>query len=549
MIFVSTFYLGYSFAQSTFHRQTYTDGMHDIIIKCKNQTYNKIDLTDFNIDLKRISFSSDGKTLNASIWSEDDRNIIKSNNNPNGNIVFNTAILLNVIKIDAESYNKNLTKIFSYFKNELNNIKNNSNLIKNYEWEKMNSKDMSYYNLYYYINNSSNSYIVDTYWFLNNDFFYIFKYSGLKSFYLKFQNEDQKTFNKMIANKNYFENYLKIVNYSNLYDKEKLIYNIINESSNSIASSYYPIKVKIDKIQYYMIIDVISAYDKGQDYFIKTEYNKTKDKWIMKTFEFIGDKTRFSLTEDYRLLDKLEYNGSQNIFIPLSFDLSLANNPPNYNFIFISILETEPLIDSPCFFADVSDPLSFPLSIFTMNLTKNPVQIRTGEPETVVQLNLISKSNNELLVNLLSGNPKNVDFTIIPKEKIFLSPYEVKPIYIKIKGAGNSDIESQDISSIPIVAKISFPISELIIKEPTENTSLTFSNKIPEIKNLRLDLILITLPAFQPLEKFTMWINSWLNAVSGLWSFLAGVAAVIAPLLYRLLTKKKDKNTKITDYD
>lgn len=40
-----------------------------------------------------------------------------------------------------------------------------------------------------------------------------------------------------------------------------------------------------------------------------------------------------------------------------------------------------------------------------------------------------------------------------------------------------------------------------------------------------------------------------LDLNSGLWSFLACVAAVIAPLLYRLLTKKKDKNTKITDYD
>jgi hypothetical protein len=118
-----------------------------------------------------------------------------------------------------------------------------------------------------------------------------------------------------------------------------------------------------------------------------------------------------------------------------------------------------------------------------------------------------------------------------------------------------SDIESEYPITLPIFGKMSFPNSTItftfknidIINNQIKEFRL--NSTIKESKEKHVDLTILVKPKLGVIEKFTLWTNSWLNTMTGLWSFLAGVGAVIVPLVYRLYQKKdKRKNNKLDNY-
>jgi hypothetical protein len=61
------------------------------------------------------------------------------------------------------------------------------------------------------------------------------------------------------------------------------------------------------------------------------------------------------------------------------------------------------------------------------------------------------------------------------------------------------------------------------------------------------NLTLTVLPPYTDAEKLSNFTNTWITPIQGIWTFLAGVGAVIAPLIINLYRKKQNKKKKQND--
>jgi len=52
---------------------------------------------------------------------------------------------------------------------------------------------------------------------------------------------------------------------------------------------------------------------------------------------------------------------------------------------------------------------------------------------------------------------------------------------------------------------------------------------------------LTILPPYTIEERFNTFVNTWITPITGVWTFLAGVAAVLAPVILRIYKNKKNQ--------
>jgi hypothetical protein len=114
---------------------------------------------------------------------------------------------------------------------------------------------------------------------------------------------------------------------------------------------------------------------------------------------------------------------------------------------------------------------------------------------------------------------------------------------IPASGTGSSALNIKALDSVkpksytfPIVANISFPTS--ITNRGGETLSNNRSVNIIESSNLSLTV----LPPYTDAEKLNNFTTTWITPVQGIWTFLAGVGAVIAPVIITLYRKRKKKD-------
>ena len=93
--------------------------------------------------------------------------------------------------------------------------------------------------------------------------------------------------------------------------------------------------------------------------------------------------------------------------------------------------------------------------------------------------------------------------------------------------------------TLPLYATISFPPTVGI-----KGQDKTFNNTSSERVEENSYLTLTVLPSLTPEERLENFYESWLSPISGIWTFLAGVAPVIAPLIISIYKKRQDKKNK-----
>ena len=89
--------------------------------------------------------------------------------------------------------------------------------------------------------------------------------------------------------------------------------------------------------------------------------------------------------------------------------------------------------------------------------------------------------------------------------------------------------------TIPIIANISFP------NTITNRGGETFSNSKSESLSQRSNISLSVLPSYTPGEQLNNFVATWINPITGMWTLLAGIGAVITPLVIGIYRKKKEK--------
>jgi hypothetical protein len=179
---------------------------------------------------------------------------------------------------------------------------------------------------------------------------------------------------------------------------------------------------------------------------------------------------------------------------------------------------------------DMASRVYVPPPEFSMTESPNIVTLRPGD-ERSVELQLKSNINIKSQVFLSVNTPNDVETNIVPNET-FLPPNGISTPTLTIKPMGGIKFRPY---TLPIVANFSIP-TEAKSMAPTQARTLATQiarGSNTAFTNQASNLTVIVQPPFTIPEQLGNFVTTWITPISGLWSFLAGVAAVTAPLIIR----------------
>ncbi len=192
-----------------------------------------------------------------------------------------------------------------------------------------------------------------------------------------------------------------------------------------------------------------------------------------------------------------------------------------------------------CRLIDTTNWVIIPPPEFIISTTPGSVVLRPGEEKDV---GLTIKGNTQLPSEALLtdsntndnnySNSGGIALTFIPN-KVSIPSSSGSTSTLHIKALDNSRTVSY---TLPILANISFPT------KITNRGGEVFSNSKSVSLTQTSNLTLTVLPSYTTQELFTMFVNTWITPITGVWTFLAGVGAVVAPLIIRIYRKRHKKN-------
>ena len=300
------------------------------------------------------------------------------------------------------------------------------------------------------------------------------------------------------------------------------------EDGGSVAPSWH-------EITFTMAIDIDSVHDAGTDYrtiYSRVPYNVWTGNWARQVQEISAydDARVLDETNNYTIFDK---NSQETKYILFSFDLEKINSPQRYKAVFYM---TDYFVRdrSFCRMIDTTNWVIIPPPEFSMLASPSSIVLRPGE-EKDVELQIKGNTDLQSEASLSVGNNYNAT-----EFNISLVPSKAS---IPASGTGSSALHIKALDSakpkpytFPIVANISFPTS--ITNRGGETFSNNRSVNVIESSNLTLTV----LPPYTDAEKLSNFTTTWITPVQGIWTFLAGVGAVIAPVIITLYRKRKKKD-------
>jgi hypothetical protein len=240
------------------------------------------------------------------------------------------------------------------------------------------------------------------------------------------------------------------------------------------------------------------------------------------------------------------YDKDQPNYILFSFDLKKISYPQQDRAVFYITdgFVKEHLL---CRLVDTVNWMIIPSTDFSIAPKHDSsIVLRPGEEKSV---ELAIKSNTRLSSEALldtythgnnmstnngdnDGNDDNISLKFIP-DKISVLPSGIgTSLYIKAL----DDAKPQSYT-FPIIANISFPAK--ITNRARETFANAKSVSLQETSNLTPTI----LPTYTPQEKLSNFVGTWIKPISGMWTFLAGVATVLTPLIIRIYNRRK-KNSR-----
>ena len=289
-----------------------------------------------------------------------------------------------------------------------------------------------------------------------------------------------------------------------------------------------------------MAIAIDSIQDMGiTDYRImlfREQDNDNKEwKWIKEIREVSAyDKTRvLEKASSLDIFDKKEKQQSSEYAL-FSFDLEKVNFPKQYRAVFY-ITDYFVKEHRLCRLIDTTNWVMVPPPEFTITTKPNSITLRPGED---INVELAIKGNVNLPTQAFISEITDAN-NIAKEQKI---DFIQNNISIPPSGVGTStfvvrleDNAKSGSYTIPIGANISFPTTI------TNRGGESFSNSKSISSDTASNLTLTVLPPYTAEERFNSFVNAWVTPISGIWTFLAGVTAVLTPLIIKLYKKRKRK--------
>jgi hypothetical protein len=266
-------------------------------------------------------------------------------------------------------------------------------------------------------------------------------------------------------------------------------------------------------------------------------------KWIRELREVsVNDKTKVLEKTNSDVFGKNDSKLSTD-YAQFSFHLNEVNFPQQYRAVFYI---TDYFVKEHrfCRLIDTTNWVMIPPPEFTISTKPNSITLRSGED---ISVEVAIKGNvNVPTQAFMSGDIKNnnvnsgrdIDFI---QNNIYIPPSSVGTSTLVVKLQDNARPGSY---TLPVKANISFPTTI------TNRGGESFSNSKGVSSIAESNLTLTVLPPFTPDETLNNFVNAWVTPISGVWTFLGGVAAVLTPLILRIYKKRKkdDKDDYSIDY-
>jgi hypothetical protein len=303
-------------------------------------------------------------------------------------------------------------------------------------------------------------------------------------------------------------------------------------------NSPYNSDIPWEKLVYGMYLDVDSVYEAGIDYIYNIYLNSQNKTWNQEFVELSVPAAKFTNIKS----DLGNFSGKT--YIDFSLDLKALNYPSQYKIFFASGANFINYNNTSCKLVDTTNFVSIPPPEFNINSSPNILELRPGE-EKYIQLKIQSKTNldSDITLSSIQLDKLKIKFTT---DQINVPPFSTAISNVRVYALPNAQPGS---FSIPISTDINFPKTTNVIL----GGKVSFENIITPILSKESYYTITILPKLTFSEYLNLVVNSWITPISGLWSFLAGVAAVIAPLIIRLyrkrdtitVTEKSDSKTKV----
>jgi len=288
---------------------------------------------------------------------------------------------------------------------------------------------------------------------------------------------------------------------------------------------------------YTMAIDVDSVHDTGTDYriILSRVLHDSSAKWMREVREI-------SAFDESKLLENSTYPDTlkTNPYVLFSFDLAKANYPERSKIV-LYITDFYVKNHQFCRLIDTTNWVIVPPPKFFMSLSPSAVFLRSGQDENV-QIRL--KGNSDLPSNVHfvanSSNSSDIKLKFI-SDKTAIPPSGSGETTLNVKVPENVSISKAKQFNIPIYANISFPASV------SNRGGETFSNSkgvsIKEAANFTLNL----LPPLTFEENLNNISTNWISPLNTIWTFVAGIGTVMAPLILILFRRKYKRHNKQGD--
>jgi hypothetical protein len=291
-----------------------------------------------------------------------------------------------------------------------------------------------------------------------------------------------------------------------------------------------------------------NLYKKSYGMFIDTDFDKVPNfrievqkfqnhTWTKVAREF-EPQYPLNLAKSHRFFDihrnYSDFYRNNDRYVDLTFDLGSIGYPEKYEILFY----TEQRIacqkqNCKTVIYDFTDWILIPPPRISLSISPNPLSLRPGEEKPVdVEVNstwdfTLSAMNQTNVIVYLNGS----------RSYSPLDGMAIVPISVKIRDIADSNKYPLSINASATVTTDSL----YKIKTTAEKDEFAASNQPRQIISEHSRLIVDVQNPYTLFQLLANFNDTVITPISGIWTFLAGVVAVVTPLVIRMYSKKQKK--------
>ncbi len=288
------------------------------------------------------------------------------------------------------------------------------------------------------------------------------------------------------------------------------------------------------KVTYELMIDVISTYDKGNDFSIAIEWDNQTGNWFkqIKQWSSPSDKSKILGVLPYSFHNYEDNNEHE--YVNFTFALKQIGYPTDYNIMARSYSFVNTTAGVECRSDDLIDLITIPPPKFNIYLEPSSLTLQPGQ-KNEINIKINSSTNLNSVIHLPQHLiiPQELDLEFIPS-KISLPPQGSGASTMLVSSIGNTKLSR----IIPIVLEAKFPqnLTNSILNstEYSEDTGILLRS-FPQINVVEPPKFFEQISGI--FNNSSLWLQNFAGYITTIGTITTGIIGLIA-----FLRKKKENN-------